>query len=198
MSKLYFRYSAMNSGKTTQLLQVAHNYEERGMKVLILKPEIDTKANNKISSRLGIERNVDFPIKKTDDLNYFISHYIFTYEPSLACVLVDEAQFLTKSQVDDLLIISSYLNIPVICYGLRTDFTGNGFEGSTRLLEVADDIEELKTICKCGRKATFNLRRLNGIPTINGNQVEIDNQDNIEYESMCPKCYFEEIEEYEI
>lgn len=198
MAKLYFRYSAMNSGKTTQLLQVAHNYEERGMKVLILKPETDTKANNKVSSRLGIERSIDFPIKKTDDLNYFISDYIFVYEPNLACVLIDEAQFLTKSQVDDLLIISSYYNIPVICYGLRTDFTGNGFEGSTRLLEVADDIEELKTICKCGRKATFNLRRVNGIPTIKGNQVEIDNQDNIEYESMCPKCYFEEIEEYEI
>lgn len=192
MSKLYFRYSAMNAGKTTQLLQVAHNYEERGMNVLILKPSIDTKSNSSIESRLGIKREVDIIINRDTNMGYLIAAYeTYEEEKDISCILVDEAQFLTTEQVDDLLDIAAIGGIPVICYGLRTDFTGKGFEGSRRLLEVADDIEELKTICKCGKKATFNLRRVNGIPITEGNQVEIDNQDEIEYESMCYKCYSE-------
>lgn len=186
MAKLYFRYSTMNSGKTTQLIQVAHNYEERGMKTLIMKPQIDTKGNNKIVSRLGIEKNVDILVPK--NMNIFDKINKIFKKPNI--ILVDEAQFLKSKQVDQLMEIVVKLHIPVICYGLRTDFKGNGFEGSTRLLLIAHSTEELKTICRCGKKAIFNARKINGNFVFEGNQVEIDNQDNIEYESLCADCYY--------
>ena len=139
MAKLYFRYGAMNSGKTTLLMQTAHNYEERGMKVLVMKPTKDLKAGEEISSRLGITRKVDCMVRPEDHvLTYMLDHI------DVSCVLVDEAQFLTPGQVDELLRVTTDLNIPVICYGLRTDFRTQGFPGSTRLLEVAHSIEEMK------------------------------------------------------
>jgi thymidine kinase len=187
MAKLYFRYGAMNSGKTTILLQVAHNYEERGMKVLILKPAKDLKADKSISSRLGVEREVDYLIKAEDDVYKIINKH----KKDISCVLIDEAQFLEPIQVDQLMKVTVLLDIPVIAYGLRTDFKTNGFPGSTRLLELAHTIEELKTICRCGRKAMYNARFVNGKFTIDGDQVAIDGMDNVTYESVCPKCYYD-------
>ena len=189
MSKLYFRYGAMNSGKSTNLMQVAYNYEERGMRVVLIKPSTDKKGGDKLVSRLGVERKVDLlindeqniyeEVKKWEDNKYKID-----------CILVDEVHFLKSHQIDELFEIAVCLDIPVICYGLRTDFKMQGFEGSTRLLLLAHSIEELKTICKCGRKAVLNGRKINGKFVFEGEQVAIDNVDNVEYESLCGHCYF--------
>ena len=188
MAKLYFRYGAMNSGKTTQLLQTAYNYEERGMKAVIIKPAIDTKASTRVSSRIGVEREVDHLIGQKEDLFQIVMD---NYADS-DCILVDEAQFLTRDQADDCMKVAVGLDIPVICYGLRTDFLKNGFPGSTRLLEIAHSIEEMKTICKCGKKAIYNARFVNGDFTTEGEQVAIDLVGDITYESMCAKCYEEQ------
>ncbi len=184
MAKLYFRYGAMNSGKTTVLLQTAHNYEERDMHVIVIKPAIDTKGDNKIVSRLGIEREVDILLPSTDTI---ISH-MKPERPD--AIIVDEAQFLAPKQVDELYYITKEYDIPVLCYGLRCDFQMKGFPGATRLLEIADDITELKTICRCGKKATQNIRLINNKPVFEGQQVAIDQMnDNITYESVCGECY---------
>lgn len=185
MSKLYFRYGAMNSGKTTALLQVAHNYEEKGMHPIIIKPLIDTKGNNKVISRIGIEREVNYLIAPECNIEVNLNLV------GVDAIIVDEAQFLTKEQVEQLYRITKYYSIPVLCYGLRCDFQMQGFPGSTRLLEIADSLEELKTICSCGRKATQNLRLVNGKPVFEGEQVEIDNQNDIKYDSVCGRCYFD-------
>ena len=189
MSKLYFNYGAMNSGKSTALLQVAHNYEQQGMKVLIIKPAIDTKAEDRVSSRLGIERKVDILLTKSGRI-------VNEMKDVPNAILVDEAEFLTRKQVDELYAITKEYDVPVLCYGLRTDFQSKGFEGATRLLELADDIKELKTICKCGSKATHNLRLVNNVPTFVGKQFEIDNQETVEYESVCGKCYLKLKKQY--
>lgn len=189
MAKLYFRYGAMNSGKTTALIQVAHNYHERGMKTLILKPGIDCKGETKIISRLDIAREVDIVANREDDL-FCIIKGIQKDKGNIHCVLVDEAQFLTKEQVTQLFRISVIQDIPVVCYGLRTDFLLKGFEGSTELLLLAHSIEELKTICKCGRKAVANGRKINGNFVFHGDQVAIDGRNNVEYESLCAQCYY--------
>lgn len=189
MSKLYFRYGAMNSGKSTNLMQVAYNYEERGMKVLLIKPSTDKKGGDKLVSRLGVERKVDLLIN--DDQNIYNEVKKWQDEKyKVDCILVDEVQFFKAYQIDQLFEIAVCLDIPVICYGLRTDFKMQGFEGSTRLLLLAHSIEELKTICKCGRKAVLNGRKINGKFVFEGEQVAIDNVDNVEYESLCGHCYF--------
>ncbi|MEG0910164.1 MAG: thymidine kinase [Ruthenibacterium sp.] len=190
MAKLYFRYGAMNSGKSTALMQVAYNYEERGMRVLLLKPSIDTKGGDFLVSRLGIKRPIDLTITPDKDPLSLVAADIAAHGP-LACVLTDESQFFTAEQAESLFMITVELNIPVICYGLRTDFSLKGFPGSTRLLELAHNIEEMKTICTCGRKAMFNGRKVNGEFVFEGAQVAIDAQDNVEYQSLCPQCYFE-------
>lgn len=192
MAKLYFRYGAMNSGKTAILLQVANNYEERGMKTLILKPGIDTKGADYLVSRIGLKRKVDHVILETEDIYKYLEKSV----KGISCILIDEAQFLTKQQVEDLMQIVVDFDVPIICYGLRTDFRTEGFEGATRLLEIAHSIEEMKTICKCGRKAIFNTRKVNGKFTFSGNQVAIDGKDLVTYESLCPKCYFEKLSKY--
>ena len=189
MSKLYFRYGAMNSGKSTNLMQVAYNYEERGMKVLLIKPSTDKKGGDKLVSRLGVERKVDLLIN--DDQNIYTEPKKWQDEKyKIDCILVDEVQFFKAYQIDQLFEIAVCLDIPVICYGLRTDFKMQGFEGSTRLLLLAHSIEELKTICKCGKKAILNGRKINGKFVFEGEQVAIDNIDNVEYESLCGHCYF--------
>lgn len=190
MAKLYFRYGAMNSGKTTILMQVAHNYKERGMNVLLLKPSVDTKGEDKIVSRLGIEKKVDFLVKKDDEILDVIKNNL----DNISCILVDESQFMSRFQIDELLLITKFLDIPVICYGLRTDFQRNAFEGSLRLLEVADELEEMVTICRCSKKAKFNGRKVNGEFVKEGNQVAIDLEGNVTYESLCGKCYLEKVE----
>ena len=189
MSKLYFRYGAMNSGKSTHLMQVAHNYEERGMRVILIKPSTDKKGGDKLVSILGVERKVDILCEKKMDIYEEIKKWQ-EVKFKIDCILVDEVQFMTKEQVDQLFKIAVVLDIPVICYGLRTDFMMEGFEGSTRLLLLAHSIEEMKTICKCGRKAILNGRKINDEFVFEGEQVAIDNIDNVQYESLCGHCYF--------
>lgn len=189
MSKLYFRYGAMNSGKSTHLMQVAHNYEERGMRVILIKPSTDKKGGDKLVSRLGVERKVDILCEKKMDIYEEIKKWQ-EVKFKIDCILVDEVQFMTKEQVEQLFKIAVVLDIPVICYGLRTDFMMEGFEGSTRLLLLAHSIEEMKTICKCGRKAILNGRKINDEFVFEGEQVAIDNIDNVQYESLCGHCYF--------
>ncbi|MDR3595506.1 thymidine kinase [Clostridium sp.] len=189
MSKLYFRYGAMNSGKSTHLMQVAHNYEERGMKVIIIKPKVDSKGGETLVSRLGVTKKVDFLISKHDNILEVVHNYL-SENKKIDCILVDEVQFLKSEQIDQLFQISVKTNIPIICYGLRTDFKRNGFEGSTRLLLLAHSIEEMKTICACGKKAVFNGRKVNGEFVFEGQQIAIDEQDNVQYESLCGECYY--------
>ena len=204
MAKLYFRFGAMNSGKSTALLQAAYNYEERGQHVLLAKPRIDTKGADQISSRLGMTRPVDFLIDGDDDARgLFAEHQarvrlthdelagLGTGPREVACLLIDEAQFLAPGQVDDLLRIAVIDNIPVMAYGIRTDFRTAAFPGSRRLLEIAHTLEELKTICRCGRKALFNGRLVDGAYIFDGDQVAIDGQE-VTYESLCGNCYLKE------
>lgn len=211
MAKLYFRYGAMNSGKSTSLLQAAYNYEERGQAVLLAKPAIDTKGADQIESRLGVSRTVDFLIAPDADARSLFARErervrreaqdaLIPGRPrDVACLLVDEAQFLTSEQVDDLFRIAVEDGIPVMAYGIRTDFRTAAFPGSARLLEIAHTLEELKTICRCGRKALFNGRLVNGRFVFDGDQVAIDaataavrDDHFVTYESLCGACYLEE------
>ena len=195
MAKLYFRYGAMNSGKTTALLLVAFNYKERGMRVLILKPSIDTKGSDCIVSRLGVRCKVDQLV--TPEMNIIeLVRADCAAHGAPACVLCDESQFFTAEQAEQLFLVTVDLNIPVICYGLRADFMTRGFPGSTRLLELAHTIEEMKTICACGRKATCNGRKINGEYVFEGDQVAIDMQGDVEYQSLCPQCWYREYRNY--
>lgn len=211
MAKLYFRYGAMNSGKSTSLLQAAYNYEERGQRVLLAKPAIDTKGADQIESRLGVTRTVDFLIGPDDSARELFAAQrdrVRSEDDALipgeraadvACLLIDEAQFLTPRQVDDLFRIAVEDGIPVIAYGIRTDFRTEAFPGSRRLLEIAHSLEELKTICRCGRKALFNGRVIGGRFVFDGDQVAIDaataavrDEHFVTYESLCGTCYLEE------
>ena len=192
MAKLYFRYGAMGCGKTMQLLQVAFNYEERGHQVCVMKPKTDTKNGEKLLTRIGPERVTDFCFGKEDDLFSYLKKHI--KDKKISCVLVDEAQLLTSKQVDQLLKVTTDLGVPVMAYGLRLNFrlTDGGFEGATRLLQMAHDIDEIKTICECGRKATLNARFLNGEFMADGPDVLIDDgTSEVEYRAICPKCYSE-------
>jgi thymidine kinase len=195
LSKLYFRHGAMNSGKSTALLQAAHNYEERDQHVLLAKPAVDVKGEMAITSRLGVDRKVDFLITPELDLRKELASRVTDFKrttgKNIACLLIDEAQFLTREQVDQALQIAVIDDIPVLAYGIRTDFLTNGFPGSLRLLEIAHSLEELKTICRCGRKALFNGRKMDGKFVFDGDQVAIDGV-HVTYESLCPACYFAE------
>lgn len=190
MAKLYYRYGAMNCGKTTALIQVAYNYEQEGMYILLFKPASDTKGEDKVVSRIGVERKVDVLL---DD-----KHHVYDYldvDNLPDAIIVDEAQFLQPFQVDELYQVSKELDVPTLTYGLRNDFQMNTFPGSARLLSLADDIEELKNICSCGKKATQNLRLINGIPVFEGESIVIDQPDNeqaeVKYKAVCGRCYLE-------
>lgn len=192
MSKLYFRYGAMNSGKSTALLQAAFNYEERSQYVLLAKPAIDYKGDKNILSRLGVSREVDFLIRPQDSLRKLFAENRDEVNSKtgrdVSCLLLDEAQFLTEEQVDQALEVAVLDSVPVLAYGIRTDFQTKSFPGSRRLLEIAHSLEELKTICRCGKKAMFNGRLVNGKFVFAGEQVAIDG-DKVTYESLCPSCY---------
>ena len=196
MAKLYFRYGAMNSGKSTALLQAAYNYEERGQRVLLAKPGVDAKGDRDIVSRLGVTRPVHFLIGEGADVLelFFAQRRALTDATGspVACLLVDEAQFLTPGQVNDLLRIAVVQDVPVLAYGIRTDFRTEAFPGSARLLEVAHSLEELKTICRCGRKALFNARKIGDRYVFDGQQVAIDTLNDVAYESLCAACYLAE------
>lgn len=185
MSKLYFNYSCMNAGKSLHLLSVAHNYEERGLRVILLNYAKDNRfGENVISSRTGLSK----PSIAFDETTCF--HHLLRMDlPECDVVMVDEAQFLTADQVEELHDMAAvHLNIPIMCWGLRTDFLGNLFEGSAALMAHAETIAEVKTICKCGSKATHNARVVNGIRKKTGEQVLIG---DAEYVSLCYSCFVE-------
>lgn len=191
MAKLHFKYGTMNSGKSIDLMRTAYNYEEMGYKVLVLKPMIDTKGENKLSSRVGMERRVNILIPKNALILPLIKNQI---TDDLACIFIDEAQFLSKRQIDNIFIITKKFDIPVICYGLRNNFKMEGFAGSIRLLEIADELEEIKTLCHCGEIARYVGRKVNGDFTLEGDEVVIDgSQKNVEYVPLCGKCYLEKV-----
>ena len=185
MAKLYFNYSAMNAGKSTILLQSSYNYNERGMRTLLMKPAIDTRsaAADEITSRIGLTARADL-IQPEDNLE---AHILAAHEKApLDCVLVDEAQFLSEAQVWQLARVADNMKIPIMCYGLRTDFKGKLFPGTAALLAVADNIKEIKTLCWCGGKATMTLRvSKSGAAVTKGAQVEIGGNDR--YVTLCRK-----------
>jgi thymidine kinase len=189
MAKLYFYYSSMNAGTSTSLLQSSYNYKERGMNTLVLAPQFDDRYGaGKVTSRIGIESDATTFASETN--LYEVVEACSTDHP-LHCVLVDEAQFLTRDQVFQLSDVTDKLNIPVLAYGLRTDFQGEPFEGSKYLLAWADNLKELKAICDCGRKATMVLRMdADGHAVTQGSQVEIGGNDR--YVSMCRKHFKEQ------
>jgi thymidine kinase len=187
MAKLYFYYSAMNAGKSTVLLQSSYNYHERGMKTLLFTPAVDTRAGKgKIASRIGLDSEA-VPYDNKFDLFQYVKNEVSQY-PEIKCVLVDEAQFMTKQQVMQLTEIVDEIDIPVLAYGLRTDFIGEPFPGSMYLLGLADNLVEIKTICHCGRKATMNMRiDSEGNKITKGEQVQIGGNEC--YMSVCRKHY---------
>jgi len=188
MAKLYFYYSSMNAGKSTALLQSSYNYKERGMNTLVLAPQVDDRFGaGKVSSRIGLESEATI-FNKEDDLHGIVT--TATNAEPLHCVLIDEAQFLTKDQVFQLGEVTDKLNIPVLAYGLRTDFQGEPFEGSKYLLSWSDNLKEIKAICHCGTKATMVIRLdEHGKAVTEGSQVEIGGNDR--YISMCRKHFKE-------
>lgn len=185
MSKLYFRYAAMNAGKSTALLQAAYNYEERGMRVRMFTAALDNRTGQGvIGSRLGLQRPVET----------FGADTVFDLQglgEGIACVLIDEAQFLTHEQVQQLHRLAHRGGPPILCYGLRSDFRGAAFPGAAALLTLADDLEEMKTICACARKASMNLRVDDqGRRVKEGEQVVIGG--NERYRAVCPHCFYAE------
>ena len=185
MAQLYFYYSAMNAGKSTALLQSDYNYHERGMTTRLLTAQLDDRfGEGQIASRIGLEKRADMFNQETDLLAWFDEN------PNVDCIFVDEAQFLTRDQVDQLSTIVDDKGVPVLCYGIRTDFQGELFSGSERLLAIADKLTELKTVCHCGRKAIMVVRQdEHGNALAEGAQVEIGG--NERYVSMCRKHYRE-------
>lgn len=182
MAKLYFNYAAMNAGKSTLLLQAAYNYEERGMRSVILIAAFDNRAGHgRIASRIGLQSDA-IAFNQTDDLQALIAG--LHGETEVACVFVDEAQFLSEEQVWQLARVADRLNIPVLTYGLRTDFQGKLFPGSMALLAIADELREVRTICHCGRKATM-VARLDGSGAIVREGAQIDVGGNEKYVSFC-------------
>lgn len=183
MAKLYFKYGAMGSSKSMDLLRTAYNYEQLGKETLILKPEIDTRDVGVVRSRIGIERECVL-FNKEEDLYKLV--YILGSKKKLSCIFVDEAQFITVEQVKELWKIVVSLNIPVIAYGLRMDYTGNGFDASKELLSLAHTIEEIKTMCRCGKKATHHLLKVNGKYIFDGDGIHVG---DTEFSSVCGRCW---------
>lgn len=181
MAKLYYKFSSMNAGKSTNLLQIAFNYKERGYNTLIFTSALDDRyGTGKVTSRIGID--ADAIIIPKDDVTVLSSARNSLISEQIAAIFVDECQFLSKEQVDILGEIVDEYDIPVFCYGIRTDFESKLFSGSQRLFEIADSIEELRNICQCGKKAIFNARLVDSTEQvlIGGNDV---------YQSMCRRCY---------
>ncbi|MCH9688316.1 MAG: thymidine kinase [Deltaproteobacteria bacterium] len=185
MAKLYFRYGTMDSAKTLNLLAVAHNYRKQGKTVALAKPALDDRFGDRsVASRSGLRADADVMLEADTVLS-------FDQFRGLDCVLVDEAQFLSPSVVDQLRMLTLRLDLPVICYGLRTDFQTRGFPGALRLMEVADSIEEVKVTCQhCGSKAVFNLRTMGGKAVVEGEQIALGDE---EYMPVCWRHYVERV-----
>lgn len=197
MSKLYFRYSCMGAGKSTNLLQVADNYESVGLEVLLVKPIFDSRDETFISSRLGVRKQADILLERHESAYDVIFSEVTKTGKDYICILVDEANFLTKEQARDLWVIATQLDIIVMTYGLRVDYMGNGFEGSKELMILAHEIEEIKTVDRTGEKCTMHLRSVNGeyvfegVPTIVG-----DIKGDVRYESCTSKTWLKELQAY--
>jgi thymidine kinase len=192
LSKLYFRFAAMNAGKSTHLLQAAYNYEERGMRVRLFTAAHDERSGmGVIGSRLGLKRQAETFGADT----VFDSAWLAQSQGApIACILIDEAQFLTPAQVDQLHRLAHHPPVPVLCYGLRSDFRGDAFPGAAALLTLADDLEEMKTICACARKASMNLRvDAQGRRVKEGAQVMIGGNES--YRAVCPNCFYSEADD---
>lgn len=187
MAKLYFRHGTVGSAKTLNLLAVAHNYRQQGKKILLMKPDLDVRfGKGQIKSRAGLEMQADVLIVDDNSLRGL------DYE-GVSCILVDEAQFLSGKVIDELRRIALEHDIPILCYGLRTDFKSHLFEGSARLMELADSIEEVKATCHfCNRKSIMNLKHVNGLAVSEGPSVELGAEEK--YFPTCYKCYCREIE----
>lgn len=189
MAKLYFKYGTMESGKSTKIIQEAYNYDRNNKSIIVAKPIIDSKGNDKIVSRIGIQRKIDVYIE-SDNLKEIYEKI----NKDTFCILIDEAQFLNKNQVLELFKITKLLEIPVMCYGLKSNFKGEFFEGSEALMIYADSLEEIVTICSCGKKARFNARKVNGDFVTDGEDVLIDgSNENVEYVPLCGKCYIKKV-----
>jgi thymidine kinase len=190
MAKLYYRYGSVGSAKTLNLLAVAHNYRRQGKKIILIKPELDIRfGKDTIKSRAGLEKAADILVKPETklDMKKFKNG-------NISCVLVDEAQFLSEYLIDQFRDIATTLDIPVICYGLRTDFKSRLFEGSKRLMELADSIEEIKCTCNfCNKKAVMNLKHVNGIATIEGPSVQLGCEEI--FFPSCYSCYKKQVED---
>lgn len=186
MAKLYFRYGTVGSAKTLNLLAVAHNYRQQGKKILLMKPELDTRFGKvQIKSRAGLEMDADLLIENEESLSKL--SYV-----EISCILVDEAQFLSCKTINALREISLDYDIPILCYGLRTDFKSQLFEGSKRLMELADSIEEVKATCHyCNRKSIMNLKHVNGVAVHEGPSVELGAEEK--YFPACYACYRKQI-----
>ena len=191
MAKLYFRHGTVGSAKTLNLLAVAHNYRQQGKKILLMKPSLDTRFGKEcIKSRAGLEVEADLLIIDENSLKG-------VDYAGISCILIDEAQFLSAKVIDELRRISLDFDIPILCYGLRTDFKSNLFEGSKRLMELADSIEEEKATCHyCNRKSIMNLKHVNGLATSEGRSVELGAEEK--YFPTCYKCYRCEVEKARI
>lgn len=194
MSKFSFKYGAMNSGKSTALINTAYNYTERGLGVAVAKPSVDTKGEAMVVARAGLERPVDILVTPEMNLRDEVNAHRERFESlgGLACLLVDEAQFLVPEQVDQLLEIAKLDETSVVAFGLRTDFRTQMFPGSQRLLELVDYVEKLPTMCRCGTQAEFNTRAVDGTYVFEGSQVAIDGEGEVTYDSLCGVCYLTE------
>lgn len=193
MAKLHFKYGAMNSGKSDTLIKTAYNYREQNLEVVTIKPSIDTKADGLIVARGGAWREVDIEADPDMDVRQAIKSQIAARALKLlSCVLVDESQFLTPKQIDQLFEVAKVDDTSVIAYGLRTDFRGNLFPGSQRLMELSDNIDKLPTMCRCGSQAEFNCRVVDGKFVFEGDQVAIDGQGEVSYNSLCGGCFLSE------
>ena len=189
MAKLYFKYGTMESGKSTKIIQEAYNYDRNNKSIIVAKPIIDSKGNDKIVSRIGIQRKIDVYIE-SDNLKEIYEKI----NKDTFCILIDEAQFLNKNQVFELFKITKLLEIPVMCYGLKSNFKGEFFEGSEALMIYADSLEEIVTICSCGKKARFNARKVNSDFVTDGEDVLIDgSNENVEYVPLCGECYIKKV-----
>ena len=188
MAKLYFRYGTVGSAKTLNLLAVAHNYRRQGKQVCLIKPELDTRfGKKKIKSRAGLEKDADLLVKPDSVLDF--KQFI-----NVSCILVDEAQFLSEFIINQFRDLTVVLHIPVICYGLRTDFKSRLFEGSKRLMEIADSIEEVKCTCQfCNRKSVMNLKHVDGLATVDGPSVQLGCEEL--YFPTCFCCYKKQIDD---
>ncbi|MEO5691165.1 MAG: thymidine kinase [Candidatus Saccharimonadales bacterium] len=191
MSKLHFKYGAMNSGKTDTLIKAAYNYTENGLRPVVVKAKVDTKGAAEIVARAGMSRTADIIADKDTNIRYEVAQ-LHTQSP-VNCVFIDETQFLSPEQITQLYDIAKHDNISVVAYGLRTDFMTNMFPGAKRLFELADNIEKIPTMCRCGSQAEFNCRMVDGVFVFEGDQVAIDGEQEVTYVSLCANCRSKEM-----